>query len=882
MVLNSHRVIFTRLNSLILGLSVGCTLVCVGDGNSVGSDYWAYQKPQRASVPDIKSDFVRNPIDAFVLKGLQEEGLKPNPPAPPRHLVRRVYYDITGLPPTLPEVEAFSRVVEGREAAWGALVDKLLASERYGEKLASLWLDVVRYAETNAFERDKNKPYIWRYRDYVITSFNENKPYDRFVAEQLAGDELPDSDVSAKVATGFMTLMQRDDEPADRDQAHSDMLSDIVDVSSEAFLGMTMACAKCHDHKGDPILQSDYYSMMSFFDTIVSSHLNVANKTWYSDEDALARDNSVKAVNAAWRQVDTGLLDDFVKVAKSPKPMIRFGYGKDVKREELWKILPELPEDPSWTFPSYVPKDFREELSPFSTEDHGLNAIFREARKDEHYAPIPREERPLVLRKEFGLTALPEKLIFYAQGRLITSLDIYFNGVKVFGGEVKFRGAYIIIPFSREHVSHLTTGKNAISIVVTPKDPKHGYWFDPGFYHNAVAPLSIEDIVVMEPKLVGDIYGEEFRQLIQPLVEEKQRIFANPGNPYLSVDEKADVPPARIHLRGSVHAEGAEVPMAIPVVLMSDDPLIPPSPEAQKAQYKLTNTTGRRRALAEWVIDPENPLTARVMVNRLWQHCFGLGLVPSASDFGVLGEGVSNKALLDWLAVEFMESGWNIKHMLRLMLTSSTYQMSVQVNEQAVETDPENQLHWRHNPRRLTAEEIWDTFLLIQGKLNLALGGESVRPKMPEAVLAGSSQPELVWPETEGDAAHRRAVYIHVKRSIQLPMLAAYDAPQRDAPCPTRFATTVPTQALTMLNSERVNTVAKDFAVRVAAEYPELNTQVRSAYEIALGRPATAVELEAMQTLCNDLKSQFSASEATALERVCLILLNLNETIYLD
>lgn len=322
--------------------------------------------------------------------------------------------------------------------------------------------------------------------------------------------------------------------------------------------------------------------------------------------------------------------------------------------------------------------------------------------------------------------------------------------------------------------------------------------------------------------------------------------------------------------------------MVLPTVFTEGAKIEGPSLEAQKAQFKKTKTTGRRLVLAQWLANEKNPLTARVMVNRLWQHCFGTGLVPTANDFGLLGEAVSNQALLDWLAVEFMESGWDIKHMLRLMMTSSTYQMSVQAQAEALSIDSQNRLHWRHNPRRLTAEEIWDTLLLVRGKLNYDFGGEPVRPKMPEAVLAGSSRPDIAWPETVGEVANRRAVYIAVKRSIQLPLLAAYDAPQRDATCPTRFATTVPTQALTMLNSERVNNAAKEFAARLLNSHGDLNSQIIAAFKQALGRAPSVKEKVALLELSDDLDKIYSVSRSNLLERICLVLLNLNETIYLD
>lgn len=860
---------------------VQAELIAESDAGLPSEKYWAYQAPIRPALPTIEDEFICNPIDAFILEGLMAEDLKPNPRAPSRHLIRRAYYDLTGLPPTFEAVEAFNAENDQR-SAWDNLVNQLLASERYGEKLASLWLDTVRYAETNGFERDNKKPYIWRYRDYVIKAFNDNKPYDRFVAEQLAGDELPDSDVAAKVATGFMTLMQRDDEPADRDQAHSDMISDIVDVSSEAFLGTTMGCAKCHDHKVDPIPQADYYSLMSFFDSIGLSHLQQPNRAWYDEADARAREESANALAEAWATVDTSQLDEFVKKSKSPQAMVKFGHVKDEARETYWQLLPEVPSDPKWTFPSYVPTEYKLSRSPFSTPDAGVTVLFREARQDEDYTPVLHVEESVAMRHEFRLTELPEQLIFYAQGRLLSELEIFFNGVSTYSGAAEFRGPYVIIPFSREQIRHLTTGKNVISIVVTPKDPKHGYWFDPGFYYNAVASLSVDDLVTLNPDLIGDVYGDSFQDRIVPLVATKKERFAKPGNRYFSVDEHLNAKPGRIHLRGSVHGEGPEVPMVLPAVFTEGAKIEGPSLEAQKAQFKKTKTTGRRLILAQWLANEKNPLTARVMVNRLWQHCFGLGLAASANDFGLLGETVSNQTLLDWLAVEFMESGWDIKHMLRLMMTSSTYQMSVQAQAEALSIDSQNRLHWRHNPRRLTAEEIWDTLLLVQGKLNYDLGGEPVRPKMPEAVLAGSSRPDIAWPETVGESANKRAVYIAVKRSIQLPLLAAYDAPQRDATCPTRFATTVPTQALTMLNSERVNTAAKEFAADLADEYADLDAQIIAAFERALARAPSVKEKVALLELSDDLNKIHAVPQSNLLERICLILLNLNETIYLD
>lgn len=793
---------------------------------ATGDDsYWAYQKPVEAPVPQIDDHFIANPIDAFILEGLRTAKITPNSPADSHQLIRRVFYDVTGLPPTPADLE--------KDQSWEKLVAQLLASPRFGEKMASHWLDLVRYAETNGFERDSEKEEIWRYRDYVIKSFNENKPYDRFLLEQLAGDQLPDKSLDSSLATGFLALMQRDDEPADRPQAHADQVSDIVDVAGESFLGTTMNCTKCHDHKGDPITQADYFSMMAFFDGIEPYHFKQPTHTWI--DPAVEKNHRAKQhaknqeVEALWETVSREKLTPFLK--RSPKPRQLFNNG--------WKTNNRVPVNPAWPLPSFDAKNFKD----FT----GL-----------------KQDKPIALRREFGLQEIPERFFIYLKTEA-AELKIFINGTLVHEGLPEGVHGERFIPLDRHGLEQLTTGRNVIGIIARARDRNRRH------LHSKVTQDPVHDMDVnhfagIYPKHLVDLYGEEFAKQMSRLIAEKRELDRPlNGVRYMSIRERHDPPPPHIHVRGSVHAQGEPVTLAFPAV-MSDH-----KPDLEKP---------RRLAFAEWVGSKENPLTARVMVNRLWQNLFGTGLVESSNDFGVFGTGVTNQKLLDWLALEFMRSDWNIKHVMKLMLTSSTYRLSSEHQEEGFRLDPVNALHWQHAPRRLTAEEIWDSFLIVARKLENQLGGPPVRPKMPDAVLATSSKPGSVWRPTPGKAANRRAVYIHVKRSIKLPLLAAFDSPERDISCPSRYATTVPTQALTMMNSEFMNDLAEEFSKQLASK--ELKAQIQEAFRIATCRTPSEEETQNLLTLAADLQSRHQLSQNDLRQHLCLLILNLNETLYLD
>ena len=850
----------------------------------VSAPYWAYQAPQRPAVPKVPGNTSANPIDAFIAEQLRSQSITPNAAANPRQLIRRLSYDLTGLPPTAAQYQSFLKKTSNAEipaADWSQTVSEFLTSPHYGEKLASLWLDTVRYAETNGYERDSVKPNIWRYRDYVIDSFNQDLPYNQFLTEQLAGDEIPNATFRSNVATGYLALMLRDDEPADPEQAHADMISDIADVTGEAILGTTMNCAKCHDHKGDPILQSDYFALRAFFEPIKSAKLKTSHHHW-QDPAQLAQwkkdqQDTQSQINQLWSSVDPTRLSALSPPSSTPpaepvSPVIPLSGNKN---REAWQLSYTQPKKLNWDLPSYQGDAFKVVALPMH---HGKKS----APYTGDSTPWDPKNNTLYLRKDFRLESIPDRLIVYSIGNT-ESWTVSINGVQLYQGPAQKAGSHHIYPLSKADLGNLTTGKNTLTIVVrSPKRQlKH---FNAGVYQNLIEPISPQLYARLFPEHIKATYGKAFYNqylsLSQKFNTTRQSLAAK-GTPYLKHDEIKNSPKSHIHGRGSVHALGDEVFPGIPIVMAT-------SPDAArlaiKGDYQKTGTHGRRLALARWIASQENPLTARVMVNRLWQHCFGTGIVATANDFGKFGEGVSNQALLDWLACEFMESGWSIKHMLQLMLTSETYRRSSAPNQATAKTDPLNHLHWKHSSRRLTAEEIRDTFLNLSSELRLQKPSQPyIRPPMPAAVLATSSKPKQVWPATKGPEVNCRSVYIHVKRSIQLPLLSAFDAPARDTSCPSRFATTVPTQTLSMLNSKFVNDRAALFAANLEKQHSnDVAKQLVSGFQLATGRPPTEGELSELTTLRQDLLTTHQLPPSSALARICLLFLNLNETLYLD
>jgi hypothetical protein len=675
--------------------------------------HWAFTKPARPPQPEVRdAAWVRSPVDAYILERLEAAGLSPAPPADKVALLRRAYYDLIGLPPTPEEIDAF--LADDSAEAFEKVVDQLLRSPHYGEKWARHWLDLVRYAETNGYERDNPKENVWKYRDYVIGALNDDKPYDRFIIEQLAGDEIESATAETITATGFYRLGLWDDEPVDGMQAFYDGLDDVIVTSSQAFLGLTIGCARCHDHKLDPIPQTDYYRLLAFFHNL--KHGNTQRRVASEVESR--------------------------------------------RHAELTKM-------------------------------HGE-----------------------------ALAALREKIIAI-ENRII---DSFTDAEKEDARD--------------ERVRQLMIAQRRAGV------------------------LSAEEL--------GDYLSRK---------EEEKRLTHTvlpPLDNALAAQENGDrAPETFVLMRGNAHAKGEQVEPGFPEAVAAAGAELP--------QVGRNGSSLRRLALAEWIASPENPLTARVMVNRIWQFHFGRGLVRSSSDFGYQGTPPTHPELVDWLAVEFVERGWSIKSLHKVIMLSSAYQMSSQRSAAALEKDPTNNLFWRFDMRRLTAEEIRDTILAAGGTLNRKMYGPYVFPPLPQEVLATASRPGAGWNTSPPQEAARRSIYVHVKRSLRHPMLVGFDAPDTDTSCAVRDSTTVPTQALSMLNGQFMQEQAGTLAKRLEQERPgDVAAQVAHAIRLTTGRVPGDSEVEGDVKFIEVLKSDEKLSPQEALRMYCLLILNTNEFIYLE
>lgn len=689
-------------------------------------NWWAFRPVVRPQVPEISNSKsqISNPIDAFVLAKLEANGVQPAPTASKETLLRRLHYTLTGLPPTPKDVAEF--VADQSPNAYEKVVDRLLESRQYGEHWGRHWLDLVRYAESNSFERDNPKPFVWRYRDYVIRSLNADKPYDQFLREQLAGDELDEVTPDSIIATGFYRLGLWDDEPADRPLAFYDGLDDIVATVGQSFLGLTVNCGRCHDHKIDPFTQRDYYSLLAFFHGVKPYGGDNEILRFIGDDAARERQ---KAATAEWE----------AKLAAVSKQI------------------------------AAVEEGIKDKLPGGEIDDFKFDGKRRE-----------------ILRKQ--------------RGKLISNED-----------------------HDRYELLHRERGR---------------------------------------------LERERPRSLEQAL----------------AVKEEGRPRDTFVLLRGNPQSPGDRVEPAFPTVLVAASTK-PPELPPQRSE-----SSGRRRVLADWIASPTNPLTARVMVNRVWQYHFGRGLVRSSSNFGYMGTPPTHPELLDWLASEFVRTGWKLKPLHRLIVTSNAFRMSSRVSESEISnsksqiSDPENDLLSHFDLRRLSAEEVRDSILAVCGNLNLKkIEGPSIYPIIPREVLAGQSVPGRNWEKSTPEEAASRSVFVHIKRSLAVPLLAAFDAADPDSPCPVRFSTTQPSQALSLINSTFANEQAAIFASNLRREAgSDPAACVKAGLTRVLQRSPTDREIARGLKFLEDNTQQEKISADEALRRFCLLAINLNEFVYLD
>ena len=847
--------------------------------NETTKKYWSHLPLNAPSVPTVENpEWVKNPIDAFILSKLNKNGLQPNQQASKAELARRAYLNLTGLAPTPDQV--FKFVTDKSPDAWEKLVNNLLDSPQYGEKWARHWLDVVRYAESNGFERDSNKPHIWRYRDWVIDAYNNDKPYDRFIMEQLAGDELEDVDHDSMIATGFFRLMQWDDEPVDRLQARYDVLDDIVRVTTEGFLGMTLGCARCHDSKVDPIKQKDYYSFMAFFNGVTNNDkgrgvvvdLNQVGDPKEREAQQKNRQTRVtdlsnriaaieKIANVRFTKKDAKLSEDLKNKPSSPDENVLVANHR--KREQQWYYTTKKPSD-DWSAVGFRAKEakWKTGTAPFGGSVPNENS------------KTPWKSPDIWLQTSFQLTSIPKALkmqIYHDE-----DIEVYLNGQEI--ANLKgFVAKYVDVPLDQKALSALQTGRNVISVHVNNKGG--GQFFDMSF--EAADPkrasVNIADLILDRG---SEIFNEDqintYRKFVNDLKKIKTPQTKGPLQAMVVKEFGTNAEQMHVHYRGNANVKGDPVEPGFPPILGGTEPQIPAPKPGQK-------TTGRRTVLGKWITDPKNPRTSRVAVNRVWQNHFGKGICSTSSDFGYLGEEPTHPELLDWMATEFVEKGWSVKELQRMIMFSNTYKMSSRSQEEALAKDPQNKLIWRFNMRRMSAEEIRDNILSVTGQLNLKMGGESFYSKLDEAVLATSSTKGGKWGNSSPEERNRRAVYIKIKRSLKDPMLTGFDFADTDAPCPQRFTTTVATQALNLLNSNFVNDKAAIFAKRLEEEVKgDITARIKRGLEIVTSKPANPKSLKIAEEMIKKLKSDHGLDDQAALQRFCLVALNMNEFIFVD
>jgi hypothetical protein len=670
--------------------------------------HWAYQVPKRPAPPAVKEPgWPRNAIDRFILAGLEEMGAPHAREAERGALLRRVTFDLTGLPPS-PEL-ADSFLNDPRPDAYERLVDRLLDSPAYGERWAQHWLDLAHYADSNGFELDAERPDAWRYRDWVVSALNADMPYDRFVTLQLAGDEAAPGEVSALIATGFGRCGPREVVGGNADPAvkRQSELTEITGTVGSVFLGLTVACARCHDHKFDALPTADYYGLQSFF--------------------------------AAAQLVD--------KPIATPAEQAAYAAAK---------------------------KGVDEKAAPLRQALARLEAPYRQA--------LAQQKEALLTPAERAVMAIPAKDRTPAQKRIAEG---FASTLKVSWEEV------------------------AEAVAANPGDHAE------------------------RERLKRAIFAIE-RTLPRP-----------PAHAMALVDEGTGAPDVFVYKRGDPKNRGPKVAPHPPGVVLASLA----KPAFPERIDPLPSTTGRRLTLARWLTRPDNPLTARVIVNRLWQHHFGRGIVATPSDFGVRGEAPTHPELLDWLANELVAQGWRLKPLHRLMVTSAAYRQSHLGDPKLLADDPDNTLVGRMNRRRMDAESLRDALLAVAGELNPKAGGPGVLTpieKEVEDLIFTEAEVVDLWPETPEPAEHqRRSLYLFRKRNVRYPLFEAFDAPDTQTACPQRGVSTHALQALVLMNSEFVAARAKALAGRLYREVPDgADARVARAYQLVLARAPLPRERE--------------------------------------
>ena len=803
------------------------------------ASHWAFLPPRETTLPGGI-----NPIDHFVHERLRQEGLLPSSRAPSHTLIRRLSFDLRGIPPTQEEVDRFRS--DTSPGAWSHLVERFLASPHFGERLAQNWLDLARYADTSGYAADRTRN-MWVYRDWVINSINRDEPFDQFTIAQIAGDLLPGARASQKVATGFhRNAMQAKGNNPRKEEFRVKTVVDRLKTTGRTWLGLTLECAECHDHKHDSISQKEYYQLFAIFNNV--PHLGSGYDTHGPKMDFAPHDNSKRAA----------VLE--ARIATLRKSAPRASSPADASLLGTWE-KGHVEKDPA----KYAP-----------TGDLSITAVLRTKEKVADIASKydwKNKTRSFVfgIGGESGEHSRPGHLFAW-----ISSTNEPWNGAEIHGS--------IPVNDGREHHVALVfqAGKSMklfvdgvedkaarvignipgrISVSTRPLAIGAGYTNSktPNAFHfeGDLRQIRLYTTALPDPGQIGTA-GAEIQKLQAELASHRQKPIK------IHVMDELPAPrETHVHIRGNYKDKGPRVFPAVPAVL----PAIAGGKNATRLDF------------ARWLFQPEHPLTSRVAVNYLWQHFFGKGLVATSADFGVMGEKPSHLELLDWLAIEFKSNGWSRKDLVRLIVNSETYrQSSVQTPRQRA-ADPANRLLSRMSRSRHAAEQIRDNALAISGLLVHKVGGPPVFPSQPGGLYEETGQNEpgnsnFTWKDSTGDDRHRKSMYTYWKRMLLHPSLASFDAPSRQVCITSRSVTNTPRQALVTLNDPIFHECARFFAERITASHPGKHQRLEHAFQTCLSRSPDAEERKMFLT--------FLAEEGEGADgwiSVAAILLNLDETL---
>ena len=848
-----------------------------------GREHWAFRPMARPEPPAVADPaWARNAIDRFILARMEAEGLAPVAPAGRRQLLRRVTFDLTGLPPTPDEIDAF--LADERPDAWERVVERLLASPRYGERWGRHWLDVARYADSNGLDENIAHPNAFRYRDWVIDAFNADKPYDRFVQEQIAGDLMPaagdDERFGNLAATGFLTLGAKVLAEQDVDKMVIDIVDEQVNVIGRAFLAEPIGCARCHDHKFDPIPTADYYAMAGILRSTQTMEDDRNVGRWIerplADEETVARYEAAQELVEEAREAVGELVDEQNDRLRRPRREALAGYllaaeeaypawgddeaSQERGREEIARVAGREGLEAA-VVERWVRAFFRYREGP-PVQGDGVNpsVVFQiwnayAAAPPERYEEVTDELRALIASEKVLIAPLTRSLV---RGPAPRSLD-----------EVAWRYAGLFAVIEIAWDQHLQRLGLEDEEELSPADfrlPREQEELRRLVYDGRLCILCL-DQEAEEALYPADAVAELARR--RAVVDEREAA-SPPEPPYAMSVEEGEIVDLPVHIRGS-HLNLADTPQPRGFLRVTDH-IVPSPPIPADASGRLE--------LARWITHPEHPLTARVMANRIWHWHFGRGLVDTPSNFGATGSAPTHPELLDWLARRLVDGGWSVKALHREILLSSTYRLGAGYDEANAAVDPGNLLHWRMNRRRLEVEPIRDSLLQLAGTLDLTMGGRVDEYNQRGYVFSEGN----TFGRFDFYGAPRRSVYMPVVRNAIYEIFAGFDFGNASDSVGARPVTVVPSQALLMMNSAFVEEQAGEFAGRLLAMPLSDAARVERAFLEAYGRPAAEVETDESLAFLAAMRESAPDGDAErfAWTRLCHVILGASEFIYVD